>query len=348
MADLVLVTDAAGFTGSHVVEHLLKAGYRVRGVAEPQAIVSLRAAYLVYGDRFEAVGVADLDHDDLTNVFRDINAIILSTLPLVKGHAMNTANLIMESGSSGTRHVLEHARAANVKRVIHTGSFANVLHPDDSWNPIVVTEDDWNSQTQEDCKTLGLHPWCLQTAARVIAERELWKFSDANPDIDVTSILPGFQFGPYGRGQATDLQRTGTFAWISALLHGPPGRPMTPNAPPFSPNYVHVADVARAHVAALRTGPLDPPRRKRVLLVAGYMLWHEVIAHLTEAMPEIKERLPSAMCGPGPQAMAYARLETKNAREILGIEDYKSWRDAIEDAVRDLLRVDSNMLRPQA
>jgi hypothetical protein len=46
---------------------------------------------------------------------------------------------------------------------------------------------DWNSQTQEDCKTLGLHPWCLQTAARVIAERELWKFSDANPDIDVTS-----------------------------------------------------------------------------------------------------------------------------------------------------------------
>jgi hypothetical protein len=85
-----------------------------------------------------------------------------------------------------------------------------------------------------------------------------------------------------------------------------------------------------------------------VLLVAGYMRWHEVIAHLTEAMPEIKERLPSAMCGPGPQAMAYARLETKNAREILGIEDYKSWRDAIEDAVRDLLRVDSNMLRPQA
>lgn len=123
---------------------------------------------------------------------------------------------------------------------------------------------------------------------------------------------------------------------------------MTPNAPPFSPNYVHVADVARAHVAALRTGPLDPPRRKRVLLVAGYMLWHEVIAHLTEAMPEIKERLPSAMCGPGPQAMAYARFETKNAKEILGMEEYQSWREAIEDAVRDLLRVDSKILWPQA
>lgn len=123
---------------------------------------------------------------------------------------------------------------------------------------------------------------------------------------------------------------------------------MTPNAPPFSPNYVHVTDVARAHVAALRTGPADPSRRKRVLLVAGYMLWHEVIAHLTEAMPEIKERLPSSMCGPGPQALAYARFETRNAREILGIEEYKSWREAIEDAVKDLMKADSNMLGPQA
>jgi nucleoside-diphosphate-sugar epimerase len=112
---------------------------------------------------------------------------------------------------------------------------------------------------------------------------------------------------------------------------------MTPNAPPFSPNYIHVADVARAHVMALHAGPLDPPRRKRVLLVAGYMLWREVIAHLAEAMPEIKERLPSALCGTGPRATAYAQFEMKNAREILGIEDYKSWREAIEDAVKDFV-----------
>jgi len=95
----------------------------------------------------------------------------------------------MESGSSGTKHVLEYARAADVKRVILTGLFANVLHPDDSWNPIVVTEDDWNSQNQEDLKKFGMHPWCLYTAARVTAERELWKFCDANPDIDVTSSI---------------------------------------------------------------------------------------------------------------------------------------------------------------
>jgi len=46
---------------------------------------------------------------------------------------------------------------------------------------------DWNSQTADDLNKLGLHPWCLHTVAQVIAERELWKFADANPDIDVTS-----------------------------------------------------------------------------------------------------------------------------------------------------------------
>ncbi len=71
----------------------------------------------------------------------DVNAVILSIVPLVKGQIAKAANLLMQSGSSGTRHVLEYVRAANVTRIIHTGSFANVLHPDDSWNPIVVTED---------------------------------------------------------------------------------------------------------------------------------------------------------------------------------------------------------------
>ncbi|KAH9995881.1 hypothetical protein BJV74DRAFT_298470 [Russula compacta] len=326
MAALVLVTEASGYVGSHIVEHLLRAGYRVRGVAEPETIYSLRVAYLKDRDRFEAVGIPDLNHDDLTDVFRGVNAIILAGLPFVKGQ---TAKLIVESGSSGTKHVLAYARAAKVTKVIYAGSFANVLHPDDSWNPIVVTENDWNSQTANDCEKLGLHPWCLHTAAQVIAE-----------------LLPGFPFGPYGRGQATNQHRSGTFAWISALLNGPPGRPMIPNAPPFSPNYVHVADVARAHVAALRVGPLNPPRRKRVLLVAGYVLWPEVIAHLFRVMPEIRARLPSPTCCPERQPMTYAQLEARNAREILGIEQYKSWREAIEGAVRDVLKVESRIQGP--
>jgi len=116
-----------------------------------------------YGASFEAIGVADLDHDNLTDVFKGlsptlciqnllilitssvsmigVNAVILSSVPIAKGHVSKAANSIVQFGSSGTRHVLGYVRAANVRKVIHTGCFANVLHPDDSWNPIVVTED---------------------------------------------------------------------------------------------------------------------------------------------------------------------------------------------------------------
>ena len=74
------------------------------------------------------------------------------------------------------------------------------------------------------------------------------------------------------------------------------------NAPPFSPDYIHVADVARAHVPTLRVCPLNPPqRRKRVLLVARYVLWPEVVAQLSEGMPEIREWLPRPAGGPGPR-----------------------------------------------
>lgn len=343
MADIVLITEASGYTGSHTVEHLLKAGYRVRGTVKPERVSALRMAYLEYQDRFEAVGVTDLEHDDLTDIFRGVSTLVVASSPPVRGRTTEEARSTVESASSGTKHLLTYAQAASVKKIVYTGSFQNAFHPSDSWNPITITEDDWNPQTEDDCNKLGLHPWCLHTAASVIAERELWKFADANPEVDVTSILPGFTFGPYGRGQAIDQHRSGTFAWVSELLHGRPGRPMLPNAPPFSPNYVHVADVARAHVAALRVGPLDPPRRrKRVLLVAGYVLWPEVVAHLSEAMPEIRERLPSLAGGPGPrQVPSFARFETRNAREILGIEEYRGWKEAVEDAVKDVLRVES-------
>jgi nucleoside-diphosphate-sugar epimerase len=140
-----------------------------------------------------------------------------------------------------------------------------------------------------------------------------------------------------------DQHRSGTFAWINALLHGPPGRPAIPNGPPYSPNYVHVADVAQAHVAALSVGPLNPPRRKRVLLVAGFVLWPEVIMHLAGAMPQIRGRLPSPAGYSGTRSETYARFEKRNAREILGIEHYKSWREAIEDAVNSMLRLESRI-----
>jgi hypothetical protein len=47
--------------------------------------------------------------------------------------------------------------------------------------------------------------------------------------------------------------------------------------------------------------------------------------------------------GPRQVSSSFARFETRNAREILGIEECKDWKEAIEDAVKDMLRVESSM-----
>jgi hypothetical protein len=39
-------------------------------VTVPETVLHLRTAYSQYRDRFEVVGIADPDHDDLTEVFR--------------------------------------------------------------------------------------------------------------------------------------------------------------------------------------------------------------------------------------------------------------------------------------
>jgi hypothetical protein len=44
--------------------------------------------------------------------------------------------------------------------------------------------------------------------------------------------------------------------------------------------------------------------------------------------------------------MEYARFEVKNAREILGIEEYRNWQEGIEDAVKDMLRAESQTHGP--
>jgi nucleoside-diphosphate-sugar epimerase len=70
-----------------------------------------------------------------------VGTLIQASLPPVKGQITEKAKSIVQSASTGTIHLLRHARAANVRKIVHTSFFANVLHPNDSWNPIVVTED---------------------------------------------------------------------------------------------------------------------------------------------------------------------------------------------------------------
>jgi hypothetical protein len=50
----------------------LRTQYDELRTVKPENVSALRIAYFEYQGRFEAVGITDLEHDDLTDIFRGL------------------------------------------------------------------------------------------------------------------------------------------------------------------------------------------------------------------------------------------------------------------------------------
>lgn len=46
---------------------------------------------------------------------------------------------------------------------------------------------DWNNVTREEALDPSAHPIFVYSASKALAEKEIWKFAEAHPDINVTT-----------------------------------------------------------------------------------------------------------------------------------------------------------------
>jgi len=116
----VLVTGAAGFIGSHLVDALLARGENVRGL--DNFATGCRQNLAAVLDRIQFTEASLLDRDALIDAVDGVDVIFhQAALPSVP-RSVKDPRSAHQANINGTFELLEAARAARVKRIIYAAS----------------------------------------------------------------------------------------------------------------------------------------------------------------------------------------------------------------------------------
>ncbi|KLO10740.1 NAD(P)-binding protein [Schizopora paradoxa] len=341
---LVLITGATGFVGSHVVHQAISAGYPVRLVTRPGKDGALCSLYDA-SKNVDVVVIEDIASSDFTEALRGVGAVIHVASP----NAGRSSPEGMISGAvNGTLNIVKQATAAGVKRIVVTSSLTALADiTSDFYARRTHADTDWNEVTKESVLD-GTHEndaLCVYSASKAIAERELWKFADAHPEVDITTILPCMVYGPIAPGiklTKEGLANYSTAAWFYQALLPPAGqqaklKPVQDTVPMT----VDVRDVARAHVLALSAAESSSVRRKRLLVAGETFLFKDAVEHLAKVRPELRDRLPDTSEAK-PLLEQVNIMDTSRTKEVLGITEFIDWRKTVEDSVQSFLDIEKS------
>ena len=271
MEALVTVTGSSGFIASHVVRELLADGWRVRGtvrsLAKEKDWAHLRALPGA-NDRLELVEAELLADGAFDAAVRGAAYVLHLASPYVLD-AKDPQKDLVDPARKGTTNVLSAcAKEPSVKRVVLTSSMAAIT--DEPEGDHVLTEDDWNTKS-----SLSRNPYYF---SKTMAERAAWDFvAEKKPAFDLVVVNPFLVIGPsLSPGLNTSNQLfvdllKGTYPGIMNLTWG----------------FVDVRDVARAHVAAMKT----PGAKGRYICAADTIAMRDVVELLAGAGYE-KYELP--------------------------------------------------------
>jgi dihydroflavonol-4-reductase len=221
------VTGAAGFLGGHIVRELLARGHTVKGLVRTRS--DLRG---VQGLAFERI-IGDInDQERLTTALRGCDWAFHAA----GCHRRWLADYdeMFEANASGTRCLVEAARAAGVRRIVHTSTAGTIaparavihgeLRPTDESTPVTETD------------MVG-HYLKSKWLAERIARRA------AREGAPVVVVNPTATFGP------CDVRPSPTGQWLVDFLNR-----QLEACLPGGFNIVHVRDVAVGHILAAEKG----------------------------------------------------------------------------------------------
>ncbi|KIM99747.1 hypothetical protein OIDMADRAFT_126280 [Oidiodendron maius Zn] len=276
----VLVTGGSGFLGSYCIIALLDQGYRVR------ATIRSLAKSSAVKDSLRRGGVAAPSLDRLAFVVADLNkdegwkeavsgcTFILHVASPFPAKLPRHENDLIIPARDGTLRILRAAKAAGVKRVVMTSSFAAICygHPAKKTK---FTEESWTDIS---------NPTVLPYAkSKTIAERAAWDFINSNEGhgLELSVVNPVAILGP-----ALSEDFSTSIILVRRLLEG-----AIPGCPNMVFSIVDVRDVAVLHVLAMN----NPAAAGERFLATSppSMNIKEIALTLKQRLPELAKKTPT-------------------------------------------------------
>ncbi|HZW40737.1 MAG TPA: aldehyde reductase [Agromyces sp.] len=296
--ELVVVTGGTGFVGAHCIVQLLDAGYRVRttvrslsragdvrelvraGLTESSGDgdddgaatgTAVRAA--ASADDVEVVATDLLRDDGWPEAVAGASFVLHVASPFPVRQPKDENELIVPA-RDGVLRVLRASRAAGVRRLVQTSSFAAMGYGHEAEPDRPYTEEDWT-----DPDGPNVTPYAK---SKTLAERAAWNFIDGEGgDLELAVVNPVAIFGP-----ALGPDFSSSIEILLGLLNG-----RVPAVPPGTRTGVDVRDVADLHLRAM-THP--DAAGERFLAVAGDPIsFHDLAVLLRERLGDDAKHVPT-------------------------------------------------------
>jgi len=281
--ETVCVTGASGFIGSWIVRLLLERGYSVQGTVqdlgnekETKHLEAMEGAK----ERLKLFQMDLLDYGSIEAAINGSVGVFHLASPNIIEEVENPQAQLLDPAVKGTKHVLQAAQKAKVKRLVLTSSTSAII-PSPNW-PANVPKDE-NCWTDLDyCKDNGI--W--YPASKTLAEKTAWDFAKET-GLDVVVINPGTVMGPI---LPPSPSINASMAMFRQILQGG-----TDGYQNFYMGCVHVKDVAEGHILLYET----PSASGRHLCVEATTHWSDFAEMVAKLYPEYKIHRFTEVTQPG-------------------------------------------------
>ncbi|KAJ5698938.1 NAD(P)-binding protein [Penicillium macrosclerotiorum] len=316
---LVFITGATGFIGSQVVASTLKAGYRVRlSIRKPEQEATIRNRYPEHSNDIEISVIPDLsDRQVFGQALKDVNYIFHLASPM-PGQGVDVRRDYVDPAINMTTALLYAALdAKEVKKVIITSSLLSLAPVDAILSRNGNVKENTNEIIPVDLSASfpeGFTGEALRYAAsKILAHQATRDFLKENsPHYSVATFHPTFVLGDsLIQEKPEDIDGMNGLFWISLMS----------DQPKIANSWVHVRDVADAHVKALETESASGTE----FILARPVSWNNVALFVQKTYPALESKLQPPIEGEWV-------VETTAADNILKM----NWRSE-ETIVRDVV-----------